>query len=77
MYASPVVYPLSIIPEKYRIIAALNPMTSIIETFRGAFLGVSSIQLTHILISVSFTLLIFFIGLLLFNRIEKSFMDTI
>ena len=77
MYASPVVYPLSIVPEKYRFLAALNPMTSVIETFRSAFLGVSSIELNHIFISVSFTLLIFFLGLLLFNRIEKSFMDTI
>ena len=52
-------------------------MTSIVETFRGAFLGVSSIELSHILISVLFTLLIFFLGFLFFNRIEKSFMDTI
>ena len=77
MYATPIVYPLSIIPEKYRFLAAMNPMTSVVETFRGAFLGVSSIELSHILISVSFTLLIFFLGLLMFNRVEKSFMDTI
>ena len=77
MYATPVVYPLSIVPEKYRLLAALNPMTSIVETFRGAFLGVSSISLIHIFISVLLTLLIFFLGLLFFNQIEKSFMDTI
>ncbi len=77
MYATPIVYPLSIVPEKYRLLVILNPMASIVETFRGAFLGVSSIELSHILISVSFTLLIFFLGLLMFNRVEKSFMDTI
>ena len=77
MYATPIVYPLSIVPEKYRILVILNPMSSIVETFRGAFLGASSIELTHIFISVLFTLLIFFLGLLMFNRIEKSFMDTI
>ena len=77
MYATPIVYPLSIVPEKYRLLVILNPMASIVETFRGAFLGVSSIELNHIFISVSFTLLIFFLGLLMFNRVEKSFMDTI
>ena len=77
MFATPIVYPLSIVPEKYKFYVALNPMTSIVETFRGAFLGVSSIELTHILISVLFTISIFFLGLLLFNRVEKSFMDTI
>jgi lipopolysaccharide transport system permease protein len=77
MYATPIVYPLSIVPEKYRLLVILNPMASIVETFRGAFLGVSSIELSHIIISVSFTLLIFFLGLLMFNRVEKSFMDTI
>ena len=77
MYATPIVYPLSIVPEKYRLLVILNPMASIVETFRGAFLGVSSIELSHIFISVSFTLLIFFLGLLMFNRVEKSFMDTI
>ena len=77
MYATPIVYPLSIVPEKYRLLVILNPMASIVETFRGAFLGVSSIELSHIFISVSFTLLIFLLGLLMFNRVEKSFMDTI
>ncbi len=77
MYATPIVYPLSIVPEKYRLLFILNPMASIVETFRCAFLGVSSIELSHIIISVSFTLLIFFLGLLMFNRVEKSFMDTI
>ena len=77
MYATPIVYPLSIVPEKYRLFVVLNPMASIVETFRGAFLGVSSIELNHIFISVSFTLLIFLLGLLMFNRVEKSFMDTI
>ena len=77
MYATPIVYPLSIIPEKYRFLAAMNPMTSVVEIFRGAFLGASSIELNDIFISVSFTLLIFFLGLLMFNRVEKSFMDTI
>tara|TARA_Y100000590_G_scaffold456625_1_gene607562 strand:+ start:129 stop:971 length:843 start_codon:yes stop_codon:yes gene_type:complete len=77
MFASPVVYPFSIIPEKYRIIASFNPMTSIIEMFRKGFLGTSSIEIIHIFISVSVTVIIFLFGLILFSKVEKNFMDTV
>jgi len=77
MYATPVVYPLSIVPEKYRLLAALNPMTSVVESFRGAFLGTSSIEPVHIAISVTITLLVFIAGVIMFSRIEKTFMDTV
>ena len=77
MYATPIVYPLSIVPEKYRLLVALNPMTSVVEFFRAAFLGTSSIELVHIAISVTITLLVFFIGVIMFSRIEKTFMDTV
>ena len=77
MYATPVVYPLSIVPEKYRIFAVLNPMTSIVESFRMAFLGTSSIEPFHIAISVVVTLLVFIVGVIMFSRIEKTFMDTV
>ncbi len=77
MYATPVVYPLSIIPEKYRLLAALNPMASIVESFRGAFLGTSSIEPVHIVISVSVTLIVFIAGVIKFSQTEKIFMDTV
>ena len=77
MYATPVVYPLSIVPGKYRLFAALNPMTSIVECFRAAFLGTSSIELIHVAISVTITLLVFGAGVIMFSRIEKTFMDTV
>ena len=77
MYITPVVYPLSQVPEIYRMLYVLNPMVSIVESFRGAFLGVSSIEPSHILISVIVTIGIFFTGVVLFSRIEKTFMDTI
>jgi lipopolysaccharide transport system permease protein len=77
MYATPVVYPLSIIPEKYRMLAVLNPMTSIVEIFREAFLGVSSIEPIHIVISVIITLLVFAAGIIMFSRVERTFMDTV
>ena len=77
MYATPIVYPLSIIPEKYRIIAALNPMTSIVEVFRKIFLGTSVVQFEHIIISILCTIIIFICGLFMFAKIEKNFMDTV
>lgn len=77
MYLTPVVYPLSQVPEHYHSFYVINPMVSIVETFRGAFLGVSSIEPNHILISVLVTLGIFFTGIVLFSRIEKTFMDTV
>ena len=77
MYLTPVVYPLTQVPENYRNLYVLNPMVSIVESFRGAFLGVSSIETHHILISVLVTMIIFFIGVILFSRIERTFMDTI
>jgi len=77
MYATPIVYPMSQIPEKWQWLYALNPMASIIETFRYAFLGSGTVNLQHLAISAGMTLLIFFVGIVLFSRIEKSFMDTV
>ncbi len=77
MFATPVVYPLSIIPENYKLLAYLNPMTSVIEIFRGCFLGTSSIDFNGIIISLAITLVVFFVGFFYFNKVEKSFMDTV
>ena len=77
MYITPIVYPLTSVPEKYRIIFALNPMTAIVESFRGAFLGVSSIEPIHIIISITTTITVFIIGIIMFYRVEKTFMDTV
>ena len=77
MYITPVVYPLTEVPERYRNLYVLNPMVSIVETFREAFLGVSSIEPKHVVISVFVTLCIFITGVILFSRIEKTFMDTV
>jgi lipopolysaccharide transport system permease protein len=77
MFATPVVYPLSQIPERYRIYFVLNPMTSVVEGFRTAFLGAGSLSPLYYLLGVLITLAIFFVGIVLFNRIEKTFVDTI
>lgn len=77
MYSTPVVYPLSQIPEKYRSFFSLNPMASVVECFRAIFLGTSSISAVFIGIGWAITLAVLFIGLVLFTRIEKTFVDTV
>ncbi len=77
MYITPVVYPLSEVPEDYRFLVALNPMTSPVELFREIFLGVSSITSTEIFISWAMTISLFIIGIIFFTRVEKTFMDTV
>jgi lipopolysaccharide transport system permease protein len=77
MYATPVVYPLSLASEKYRWIIALNPFTAIIETFRFAFLGAGSFNATYFTYSFISTFVILMVGIVIFNKVEKSFMDTV
>jgi len=77
MYATPVVYPLSQVPAKWQWLAALNPMTAIVETFRYAFLGAGGVGPSVIWTSIGITFLILAIGIMLFSRIEKTFMDTV
>jgi len=77
MYATPVVYPLSQIPEQYRAVYALNPMVAIVESFRQIFLGTSSVTPQIVATSLAVTLVLLFAGLVLFSRVEKTFMDTI
>ncbi len=77
MYASSVVVPASSVPEKYLPIYMLNPMASVIELFRYAFMGKGIVNIVYIGVSWAVTLLILFFGTMLFNRIEKSFMDTV
>jgi len=77
MYASPIVYPLSIVPEKYKYIIIANPMTPVIEGFRQAFIGQGQLEINIFIYSICFTLVTFFIGLLIFNKVEKSFIDTV
>lgn len=77
MYATPVAYASSLIPEKWMWLYMLNPMTPIIETFRYGFLGAGSFNLVYYLISWGITFVVLFIGVLLFNKVEKTFMDTV
>lgn len=77
MYATPVVYPLSMVPHKWRVVAALNPMTSIVESFKHAFLGAGTVDIRYTAISVGITLVVLFLGLALFSRAERTFVDTV
>lgn len=77
MYATPIIYPLSEIPDKYRIFVLANPLTPIIETFRYALLGAGTIDWYHLLYSFGFTVFVLAIGIVLFNKVEQSFMDTV
>lgn len=77
MYATPVVYPLSQIPDWLLPWYVLNPMVAIVESFRRMFFGTSAVQLSQIGLSWLMTLFILFIGVVLFSRIEKTFTDTI
>jgi lipopolysaccharide transport system permease protein len=77
MYATPVIYPLSSVPEKYRIFIMLNPVTYVVEGFRFAFLGSGSWSWLGIGYTAVFTMIILTAGLLIFNKVEKTFMDTV
>ena len=80
MYITPVIYPLSILKETYpsyvwAIVA--NPLTSIIETFKIAFLGQGTFEWSYLLYSILFTIMVMFFGMLTFNKVQRSFMDVI
>jgi len=77
MYATPIVYPLSLVPEKYKILMILNPVAPAVEFFRTAWLGAGTINLFHTSLSVLLAFLIVVSGLIIFNRTEKTFVDTI
>jgi len=77
MYATPVVYPLSLVPEKYRLLMILNPVTPAVEFFRKAWLGTGTIDLFHSGLSIILAFLIILSGIIVFNRTEKTFVDTI
>lgn len=77
MYATPIVYPLSLLKGKLRLIAMINPITPVIEAFKYAYLGAGSLNFAHLAYSFAFMLVILMVGVVLFNKVEKGFMDTV
>ena len=77
MYASPIIYPFSVVPEQYRWILLLNPMSSVIESFKYSFTGSGMFLGTGLIYSSIFCVIVLFVGIIIFNRTERSFMDTV
>ncbi len=77
MYATPVIYPVSMIHGKLRPFIMANPMTPILETFKYGFLGSGTHSSTGIIYTTVFTLVVLFLGIIIFNRTERSFIDTV
>lgn len=76
MYATPIIYPMSAVPEKWRWLIQLNPMTAPVEAFRAIFLG-GPIPWSALGFSTAITATLLFVGIVIFNKVEKSFMDTV
>ena len=77
MYATPVVYPLSAMPEKYRPLIELNPLTPVFEAFKYSCMGCGSLNWIGLLYSTLFMCVVLIGSILVFNRVERNFMDTI
>ena len=77
MYATPVIYPISMVPDQWQWVFLINPLTPLVEVFRSSFLGANMISPLYLIYSVAFTLVVLTIGLLVFNRAENTFMDTV
>ena len=82
MYASPIAYDMEAMGAfatggKYHALYMLNPITSIVNVLRYGFLGIGQIEWLYYAVSWVFTLVVLFVGIVMFNRVEKTFMDTI
>lgn len=77
MYATPVVYPIALVPARLKTLYMCNPMATVIEAFRGMFFGSPCLSVNDVILSSVMTLVIFCLGVVLFNRVEKTFVDTV
>ncbi len=76
-YVTPVIYPLSAMSPKYQALIRLNPLTSVVEAFRYAYLGSGSVDLLQLGYTFVIMLIAIIIGVVIFNRVEATFMDTV
>jgi len=76
-YVTPVIYPLSAMSPKYQALIRLNPLTSVVEAFRYAYLGSGSINFLQLGYSFAIMLAALVFGAVIFNRVEATFMDTV
>jgi lipopolysaccharide transport system permease protein len=77
MWATPIVYPLSLVPERFRFLIYFNPMAPVVELFRYSFTGAGSFAILPYAVSVVITSIVIFTGLILFHRAEQTFVDII
>lgn len=77
MFLTPVIYPISAVPLRYRSLAELNPLTPLVETFRLGFLGVGTVTIDRIVASALIMMVVVAAGLMMFTRVERTFMDTV
>ena len=77
MYATPIIYPLSAAGDKFRWALELNPLTPMFEAFKYGFLGAGSLSWSGLLYSAIFMVVMMFISVIIFNRVERNFMDTV
>ncbi len=77
LYATPVIYPISKIPADWHWLFALNPMASVVESFRIIFLGAGNLTPGMLMTSIAVTLLVLISGMVFFNRIQRTFIDTV
>jgi len=77
MYATPVIFPLSSIPADKQWLLLLNPMTAVVETFKYGFIGQGIFSWVHLAYSSGFMVVLLLVGIIVFNKVEKSFMDTV
>lgn len=77
MYCTPVIYPVSFVPEQYRFLLLLNPLAPVVEGFKYSILGVGTFDANMMFYSVGVTVFLLFIGLILFNKVEQNFIDTV
>ena len=77
MFATPIIYPLSSLPERWQFWASLNPIAPLVEAFRYAYLGHGMLDLSMLMVSGLMIVTTLLVGMVLFNRVERTFMDTV
>ena len=77
MYATPIIYPVNSLPQKYQRYVMANPLSAIVETFRFAFLGSGHFSWSSLLYSAAGMFVLLLVGIIVFNKVSKSFMDTV
>lgn len=77
MYITPIIYPASTVPEKYQEYVYINPVAPLVEAFKYGLIGAGEFNPSRLLYSVVVTLILLFLGVILFNRTEQNFMDTV